>query len=75
MGNAELRQLTEDKSHILSTLSYPFQNQPSLVETDSSSLFYFRLEGDICIKVVCGSYKILQELASAIETASTPTKT
>lgn len=60
MGNAELRQLTEDKSHFLSTLSYPFQNQAGLVETGSSALFYFRLEGDICIEVVCGSYKIFQ---------------
>ncbi len=75
VGNAELRQLTEDKTQILSALSYPFQNQAGLVETGSSSLFYFRLEGDICIEVVCGSYKIFQELESAVETASTPTKT
>ncbi|MGB8690479.1 MAG: hypothetical protein WCD53_24535 [Microcoleus sp.] len=64
VGNAELRQLTEGKSQILSDLSYPFQNQEGLVETGASALFYFRLEGDICIQVVCGSYKIFQELES-----------
>jgi len=64
VGNAEIRELAEDKSQILSGLSYPFQNQAGLVDTGSSSLFYFRLEGDICIQVVCGSYKIFQQLAS-----------
>ena len=64
VGNAELRQLTEDKSQILSALSYPFQNQTGTIETGSSSLFYFRLEGDICIQIVCGSYKIFQQLES-----------
>ncbi|MEG4070764.1 hypothetical protein QUA42_26075 [Microcoleus sp. Pol11C2] len=75
VGNAELRQLTEDKSQTLSTLPYPFQNQAGLVETGSSPLFYFRLEGGIYIEVVWGSYKIFQELESAVSTASTPTKT
>ncbi|NJM62956.1 MAG: hypothetical protein HC849_26645 [Oscillatoriales cyanobacterium RU_3_3] len=57
--------MTEDKSQILSALSYPFQDRAGSIETGSSSLFYFRLEGDICIEVVCGSYKIFQELESA----------
>ncbi len=60
MGNAELRQLTEDKSQILSTLSYPFQNQAGLVERGSSHLFYFRLEGIFVSKYFAGVTKFFK---------------
>jgi hypothetical protein len=64
VGNVELREIGAEQSQILSSLSYPFQDQAGTVQTSSSSLFYFRLEGDICIQVVCGSYKIFQQLES-----------
>jgi hypothetical protein len=62
VGNLEIRELEASQNQILSSLSYPFQNQAGLIETGSSPLFYFRLEGDICIQLVCGSYKIFQQL-------------
>lgn len=61
VGEVELRNLQEDGSQILSRLSYPFQNQNGSIEADSS-LIYFRLEGDIFLEVICGSYKIFQEM-------------
>lgn len=65
VGNVELREIGVEQSQILSSLSYPFQDQAGTVQTSSSSLFYFRLDGDICIQVVCGSYKIFQQLESS----------
>lgn len=62
VGNLELKKLEADQSQILSSLSYPFQNQAGLIKVGSSPLFYFRLEGDICIQLICGSYKIFQQL-------------
>lgn len=64
VGNIEITELKEERNQLLSTLIYPFQNQAGLVETGSSPLFYFQLEGDICIKIICGSYKIFQHVES-----------
>jgi hypothetical protein len=61
VGEVELRNLQEDGSQILSRLSYPFHNSNGNIEADSS-LIYFRLEGDIFLEVICGSYKIFQEM-------------
>ncbi|MBW4630988.1 MAG: hypothetical protein KME30_03510 [Iphinoe sp. HA4291-MV1] len=61
VGEVELRKVEESGNQILSTLSYPFKNPNGSIET-GSSLIYFRLEGDICLEVVCENYKIFQEI-------------
>ncbi|QDL11087.1 hypothetical protein DP113_27110 [Brasilonema octagenarum UFV-E1] len=61
VGEVELKKIEEGESQILSALSYPFKDSKGSIETDSS-LIYFRLEGDICVEVVCGNYKIFQEI-------------
>lgn len=62
VGEVELRKIEEGLgSQILSELSYSFNNDRENVQADSDSLIYFRLQGDIYIEVVCGSYKIFQE--------------
>ncbi|KAB8315981.1 hypothetical protein SD81_032205 [Tolypothrix campylonemoides VB511288] len=61
VGEVELKKIEESGSQILSGLSYPFKNPNGSIEADSS-LIYFRLEGDIFVEVVCGNYKIFQEI-------------
>jgi hypothetical protein len=61
VGEVELRNIEESGSQFLSGLSYPFKNPNGSIEADSS-LIYFRLEGDIFVEVVCGNYKIFQEI-------------
>jgi hypothetical protein len=61
VGEVELRNIEESGSQFLSGLSYPFKNANGSIEADSS-LTYFRLEGDIFVEVVCGNYKIFQEI-------------
>jgi hypothetical protein len=66
VGEVELRKLEEGLgSQVLFALSYSFKNTDGTVQADSaSSLIYFRLQGDIYIEVVCGNYKIFQEVQS-----------
>lgn len=62
VGEVELRKLESGfGSQILSDLSYSFKNNNENLQASSDSLIYFRLQGDIYIEVVCGSYKIFQE--------------
>jgi hypothetical protein len=60
VGEVEIKTLPNDGSQLLSDLSYHFTNQKKIIDADLSSKFYFRLEGDICIDVVCGRYQIFQ---------------
>jgi hypothetical protein len=60
VGEVEIKKLKETSNECLSTLSYPFTNSNSAPNT--SSLVYFRLEGDIYIEVVCGHYQLFQKI-------------
>jgi len=60
VGEVEVKKLANDGSQLLSDLSYQCTNKNGMINTDLASRFYFRLEGDICIKVVCSHYQIFQ---------------
>lgn len=64
VGEVELRELESDGKEILSTFSYPFRNENGTIDADSSSLIYFRLVGDLCLEIVCHSYKILPDVSN-----------
>jgi hypothetical protein len=61
VGEVELKKIEKNAPEILSALSYPFQDQNGTINANSSSLIYFRLEGDICLEVICVNYKTFQK--------------
>jgi len=59
VGEVKIESLSEGAMSVLSSLSYPFtMGQSANLPETNSALVRFYLEGDICLEVICGSYKI-----------------
>jgi hypothetical protein len=61
VGEVELKKIEANITVFLSTLSYQFPNPTETIDSVESSLFHFRLEGDIYLEAVCREYKIFQK--------------
>jgi len=62
VGEVQLNQISPENSHILSTLSYPFNHsKPSNGYPLNLPLVHFHLEGEICLEIICSHYKIFRE--------------
>lgn len=61
VGEVTLQKLEEDPLQVLSDLSYFFQSDRQNL-TEDSALLSFSLEGDLCLKAICTSYKVFQEI-------------
>lgn len=64
VGEVEIKKIESGINEVLSALSYQFQNQHGTIDAAESSLFHFRLEGDIYLEAVCGEYKLFQQIKS-----------
>jgi hypothetical protein len=63
VGAIDLIPLKDGGKEVLSSLQYAFREEDgSAASYPSCSLFYFRVQGGICIDVVCKSYQIFQEI-------------
>ncbi len=67
VGEVEVKKLVNDGTQLLSDLSYQFTKQNGMIDSDLASRFYFHLEGDICIEVVCSHYQIFQGMGVIIQ--------
>ena len=49
-------------SDLLKKLGYMFQDGNGVLTYPEEKLFHLYIEGDVCMEVICGNYKILQEI-------------
>lgn len=63
VGAIDLIPLQDGGKEILSSLLYAFREKDgSVASYPSRPLFYFQIEGGVCIEAVCGSYQIFKEI-------------
>jgi hypothetical protein len=63
VGNVKLERIEDGGLEVLSNLKYPFKDRTGQrLSFPSRDLFHFYLEGDVCIHVVCTTYKVLKEI-------------
>jgi hypothetical protein len=61
VGEVTLTSITDGGLRVLSSLNYPFKNRDgSIFSYPSKQLFYWHLEGDVCLEVICGKYELFQ---------------
>lgn len=62
IGEISHQEITDGGKEILSKMRYPFLDFNEEMKTFPSKLLhYFHLEGEVCVDIVCGNYKILRE--------------
>jgi hypothetical protein len=63
IGHVTRSLIVDGGEQILSSLHYPFfRSNGSILSYPSRNLWYFQLEGGICLDIVCSAYKILKEI-------------
>jgi hypothetical protein len=61
-GEVTITPCDDGGKSILTQLGYAFSNRKGEVMAMSSNAFHIHIEGDICLDVVCQTYKLLKEI-------------